>query len=132
MAGFFLLRTERIVHIVAPLVEVLVRNQYAAASEADCREVQRYVLATLEAMPDHVRTGFVALAWLFEYTPLPRRAARFSRLDDGQRKAQVMRWRHSRIGFRRSMIAFYATFSAYGLFSLAYPVEPAEHGRIAA
>lgn len=118
--------------ILAPLVDRLVDAQCAATPEDDRAHVRRYVLATLAAMPDFFRLGFRALAYVFEYAPLLRGKPRFSRQDRAGQAAHVARWRRSPLGPMRSMIAFYASFAAYGLYSVAYPAPVEEPGRIAA
>ncbi|TCM21398.1 hypothetical protein EDF56_10162 [Novosphingobium sp. PhB165] len=118
--------------IVAPLVDTLVDDQCAATREHERVMVQDYVLATVAAMPDFFRLGFHLLAYLFEYAPILHGEARFSHLVPARRKAHVARWRGSAIAPLRSMIAFYASFSAYGLYSVAYPAGQDERGRIAA
>ncbi|WP_454796947.1 hypothetical protein [Novosphingobium lindaniclasticum] len=117
---------------IAALVDVLVEEVRPGLSPSDRATVRDYVLATSAAMPDHFRLGFRGLALLFELSSLPVHGHRFSRLAPGERTAHVRAWRGSRIGFRRSMIAFYSTFSCYGLYSLPLREEQARAKRIAA
>lgn len=121
-----------LVRILAPLVDRLIDAQWAGAPDEDREQVRSYVLATVAAMPGFFRLGFQALAYLFEFTPLLRGQRRFSRLNADRQGVHVARWRRSPLGPMRSMIAFYASFSAYGLYSVAYPAPVAEPGRIAA
>ncbi|WP_395394188.1 hypothetical protein WBP07_02985 [Novosphingobium sp. BL-8A] len=125
-------RPSRIARIVGPLVDTLVDEQCATVREDARAQVRAYMLATLAAMPDFFRLGFHILAYLFEFTPILHGERRFSRLVLARRQAHVARWRGSSLGPMRSMIAFYASFSAYGLYSAAYPAAIAEGGRIAA
>ncbi|WP_395327282.1 hypothetical protein WBP06_10610 [Novosphingobium sp. BL-8H] len=118
--------------VIVPLVDRLVDDQCPAMHPAERAQVQDYVLATVAGMPDFFRLGFHMLAYLFEYTPVLRGERRFSRLATPRQNRHVLRWRRSAIGPLRSMIAFYASFSAYGLYSVAYPGGEGERGRIAA
>lgn len=121
-----------IARVIAPLVDRLMDDHYPALREAERAQVRAYVLATVAGMPDFFRLGFHMLAWLFEFAPVLRGERRFSRLTPLRQSLHVVRWRRSAIGPLRSMIAFYASFSAYGLYSVAYPGGLAETGRIAA
>ncbi|MBO9518180.1 MAG: hypothetical protein J7493_08950 [Porphyrobacter sp.] len=99
------------------LVDTLAADMCPAASAADRAVVCRYVRDTVEVMPDYLRLGFRWLAVLFDWWSVPLRGARFHRLSLTHRRSQVAAWRASRLGFRRSMIAFYTTFTAFGLYS---------------
>lgn len=117
---------------IAPLVDRLVDAQCAATPEPARAEVRAYVLATVAAMPDYFRLGFRLLAWLFEFSPLMRGKGRFSGLDRTLQAEHVARWQGSILPPLRAMIAFYASFAAYGLYSVTYPAPVEEPGRIAA
>ncbi len=118
--------------VIGPLVDRLVDDQCPAMHPAERAQVQDYVLATVARMPDFFRLGFHMLAYLFEFAPILRGERRFSRLPPPRQSRHVQRWRRSAIGPLPSMIAFYASFSAYGLYSVAYPGHEGERGRIAA
>jgi hypothetical protein len=114
------------------LVDTLAMEVCPTASAADRTVVCRYVRDTVEVMPDYLRLGFCWLAVMFDWWSLPLRGARFHRLDQAQRQAQVGAWRTSRLGFRRSMIAFYATFTAFGLYSQVQDDDGIETDKVAA
>lgn len=114
------------------LVDVLIDECRSTLAPADRNVVKDYVGATLSAMPDYVLFGFRILALVFEVTALPAHGHRFTRLAATQRRRHVTAWRGSRIGFRRAMIAFYTTFTCYGLYSLPDALHPASSVRIAA
>lgn len=99
------------------LVDTLAAEIYPAATAADRAVVRDYVRDTVELMPDYLRLGFRGLAILFDWSSLPRSGARFHNLDHSDRSRRVAAWRESRVGFRRSMIAFYTTFTTFGLYS---------------
>lgn len=79
-----------------------------------------YVLATVRAMPDHLGLAFQCLTLLFDGWSLPLRGQRFRRLSRARRLRQIAAWRCSHLGFRRSFVAFFATFVAFGLYSEIY------------
>jgi len=103
---------------VGALVDVLIDETRPALETCERDIVKDYVRATLAAMPDYFRLGFRVLALAFELAPLPVYGHRFTRLAAAEQRRHVDAWRRSRIGPRRSMIAFYATFACYGLYSL--------------
>lgn len=117
---------------VAALVEVLVDEARPGLTASERGVVADYVRSTLAGMPDYFRIGFRMLAMMFEMAALPVHGHRFSCLAPAERQAHVEAWRRSRIGFRRSMIAFYTTFACYGLYSLPRAQDRAPVARIAA
>ena len=114
------------------IVDVLIDEVRPDMAEAGREAVRAYVIATIDAMPDYFRLGFHGLAALFNLTSLLRSGRSFRRLAPERRKGQVMAWRTSRLSFQRSMIAFYATFTGFGLYSLTYPDDCPVNGRQAA
>lgn len=85
-----------------------------------------YILATVSAMPDYFRLAFQCLALLFDWWSVPRQGRRFHSLDATRRLRQIAAWRCSRLGFRRSFIAFFATFTTFGLYSEVYGQDYAD------
>ncbi|KRA84432.1 hypothetical protein [Altererythrobacter sp. Root672] len=114
------------------LVDTIAIEMCPAASVADRAVVCHYVRETVEVMPDYLRVGFRWLAVLFDWWSVPLRGTRFHRLDHPGRQAQVAAWRESRVGFRRSMIAFYTTFTAFGLYSQVQDDGDVETDKVAA
>lgn len=94
--------------------------------------VRDYVAATLEAMPDYFRLGFRVLALVFDLWSIPRHGRRFSSLGPAERYRQLVAWRNGRLSFQRSMVAFYGTFTTFGLYSIVYRADCPKNGRIAA
>ena len=110
---------------IAALVGTLIDEAGIPATAEQRAETVGYVLATIERMPDYFRLGFRTLAQGFSLAGIARHGRRFDRLDFAQRQAQVQAWRQSRIGVRRSMIAFYDAFTTFGAYSAAYRDEAA-------
>jgi hypothetical protein len=114
------------------LVDTLATEMCPAASATYRAVVCRYVRETVNVMPDYLRLGFLWLALLFDCWSLPTHGARFHGLNQKRRSAQVTSWRTSRIGFCRSMIAFYTTFTAFGLYSQVADGDDVETDKVAA
>ena len=111
---------------LAALVDSLI-DEVRSETDGDQRMMIRaYILATVAAMPDYFRLAFRCLALLFDWWSLPLHGRRFHRLDGAQRLRQIEAWRGSRFGFRRSFVAFFATFTAFGLYSEVYGQDYAD------
>lgn len=124
--------TDAVARCVTAIVDVLIDESRPDLPAPERGLVADYVRATLASMPDYFRIGFRALALAFDVAALPAHGQRFSRLGAAERQAHLAAWRRSRIGFRRSMIAFYTTFACYGLYSLPAAANSAQAARIAA
>lgn len=111
---------------LATLVDGLIDEVRPETGEDQRAMVRAYVLATVGAMPDYLRLAFMGLALLFDGWSLPLHGQRFHRLGRAQRLRQIAAWRGSRLGFRRSFVAFFTTFVAFGLYSEVYGQDYAD------
>lgn len=114
------------------LVDHLAVEMCPDVSAADRAVVCRYVGDTVEVMPDYLRLGFRWLTLLFDWWSLPLCGARFRGLDQTRRRAQIAAWRTSGVGYRRSVIAFYTTVTAFGLYSQVEESGGMETAKVAA
>lgn len=111
---------------IAALVESLIDEVRPETDREQRAMIHGYVLAMVGAMPDHLRLAFHCLASLFDGWSLLRHGRRFHGLDGAGRLRQIDAWRGSRLGFQRSFVAFFATFTAYGLYSEVYGQDYAD------
>lgn len=113
-------------HSITALVDSLI-DEVRPETDSDQRVmICVYILATVAAMPDYLRLAFRCLALLFDWWSLLLHRQRFHHLDQAQRLRQIDAWRSSRLGFRRSFVAFFATFTAFGLYSEVYGQDYAD------
>lgn len=111
---------------LAALVDGLI-DEVRPETDGDQRAMIRaYILSTVGAMPDYLRLAFMCLTLLFDGWSLPLHGQRFYRLTRAQRLDQIEAWRGSRLGFRRSFVAFFTTFVAFGLYSEIYGQDYAD------
>jgi hypothetical protein len=111
---------------MAALLDTLVDHIRPGSDEGTRSAIRSYVVATVRAMPDYFRLAFRLLALIFDWWSLPTQGRRFHRLDADRRWRQVEAWRNSRFAFQRSMIAFYASFATFGLYSSVYSEDYAD------
>lgn len=111
---------------IAALVDSLI-DEVRPETDSDQRAMIRaYILSTVGMMPDYFRLAFGCLALLFDWWSLPLHGRRFHHLDGAGRLRQIDAWRGSRLGFRKSFVAFFATFTAFGLYSEVYGQDYAD------
>lgn len=120
---------DRFERCAGALVDVLIDEAQPDMAEADRQAIRAYVIATIGAMPDYFRLAFHGLAALFDLDSLLRSGRSFHRLPPDRRESRVAAWRASPLSFQRSMIAFYATFTSFGLYSLVYPDDCPVNGK---
>lgn len=103
---------------VAAIAEVVARQSPVAAPDRDAvAEVVAFVLATHAKMPDYLRLGFRVLTLVFAASSVLRHGQPFDRLSSDRQARQVARWEKSSFGFQRGLVAFYRTFTVFGLYT---------------
>lgn len=105
---------------ITALIDALVDEAHIPVNATQRAETKKYVLQTIDHMPDYFRTGFICLALLFGLWSVPLHGRRFQHLVPEKRQAQIYSWRTSRMAFRKSMVAFYETFTMFGAYSQIY------------
>jgi hypothetical protein len=110
--------TDRFKDSVAGIVDVLIDE-----IRPECCVNQRYVITnylvdTIRAMPDYMQFGFRTLTSLFYLASFVRHGKYFADLSPQRRLAHVNAWRNARLSFKRSLLAFYTTFTTFGVYSV--------------
>ncbi len=106
---------------VRAIVNILLRQELPSARQSENVEsIVTYVLATHAGMPDYLRLAFRILTVVFDAWPYPATGKPFHRLSSDRREDQVNRWRSSRLQIRSGLIAFYRTFTIFGVYSEIY------------
>lgn len=109
---------------VAAIAEVVARQSPVAAPDrAAVAEVVAFVLATHARMPDYLRIGFRLLTLVFAASSILRSGQPFHRMAGDRQARQIARWENSPFGFQRGLVAFYRTFTVFGLYTP--PAAPA-------
>jgi hypothetical protein len=109
---------------VRALTDVAIHDRPGPIPSVDIADdVARFVLQVHARMPDHLRLALRLLTLLFDAWPYPTTGRPFHALDRAQRRARVRTWEQSRLGVRRSLIAFYKSFAIYGLYAELYGAD---------
>lgn len=106
--------------VVGSLVDTMIDDFCETANSVERDRTKHYVLSTLAKMPGFFRMGFVVLAMLFAVWSVPRHGRCFPKLNPAQRARQMHAWQGSRFTPLCAMMAFYRTFSTFGLYSAVY------------
>jgi hypothetical protein len=104
---------------ISGIVDVLIDEVRPQTGVTDRDMIKDYVAQTVAGMPDFFRMGFRLLAIMFEYSSIFRYGRSFSALSEERQRLCVKAWREARLSVKRSMIGFYATFTAFGIYSVA-------------
>ena len=109
---------------VLAITDAMIRRDGQAADRvAAIAPTAALIQETLNAMPDHLRLPMRILTWLFGISSRLAGGRPFHALPLERRIGQIARWEASRLGFRRSLIAFYRTFATYGVYSRLYGAD---------
>jgi hypothetical protein len=106
---------------VGAIADTIARQEAPSASSAGASAiVASFLLVAHSKMPDYLRFGFFFLVLALECWSYPLRGKPFHQLDLADRTRQLGRWQKSRLGFKRSLVAFCQTLVTFGLFSELY------------
>lgn len=104
---------EKCVHAIADTMAQ--QDCLPATSKGTVDAVANYLMATHVRMPDYMRLGFWVLVVVFDIWPYATSGRHFHRLDFEQRCHHLDGWEHSRMGFRRSLVALFRALVNFGL-----------------
>ncbi|WEX75263.1 hypothetical protein PYH37_000650 [Sinorhizobium numidicum] len=103
---------------VEALADTLVSLERPDSDEQENLEaIAAFLQTILTKMPDHLGIPFRILTLIFDAWPLAATGKPFHALDLARRIDQVDRWEHSRLAFRRTLIAFYRPFTIFAFYS---------------
>ena len=101
---------------VRAIAETMARQgPLPTTAEAPVAGVAKFLMATHARMPDYMRFGTWILVMTFDAWPYPTAGRPFHRLGLKRRSHQLERWEQSRMGFRRSLVAFFRALVTFGL-----------------